>query len=259
MAKSQYTIELFRTAQHFAPSYELYWMDNKADWVELNFISALLRRDDQVVLLNTGLPKDYSEVDKFWRSWDQRTNTTVAKGEYILDQLLSRGVEPEQVDRVLVTPLTVYATGNLHLFPNATLCFSKRGWIDFQTPDPFSHQLPRAIVMPEAAHQYLTGAGWPKLSLLGEDQTVTAGIRAKWVGTHHRSSMAYVVDTAIGRVALTDCVFKYPNIEQHRPLGIQESMEECLRAYDWLKREADVIVPLYDPEVFARFPGGRIG
>jgi hypothetical protein len=71
--------------------------------------------------------------------------------------------------------------------------------------------------------------------------------------------MAYVVDTNIGRVALTDCVFKYPNIEQRRPLGIQESMEECLRAYDWLRREVDVVVPLYDPEVFARFPGGRIG
>jgi hypothetical protein len=168
-------------------------------------------------------------------------------------------VKPQQVTAVMVTPLTVYATGNLNQFPNAKVCVSKRGWVDFQTPDPFSHQLPRSIVMPETVHQYLTGPGWSKLHLVGEDEQLTDGIRAKWVGTHHRSSMAFVVDTSIGRVALTDCVFKYPNLEQHRPLGIQESMEECLRAYDWLKREADVVVPLYDPEVFVRFPGGRIG
>jgi glyoxylase-like metal-dependent hydrolase (beta-lactamase superfamily II) len=259
MTSPQYSIELFRTARHYAPSYELYWMDNKADWVELNFLSAIVRGGDELILINTGLPKDYSEVDRFWRSWDVRTNTTVDPGEYVLDQLKSRGIRPEQITRVLVTPLTVYATGNLHLFPNARVGFSKRGWIDFQTPDPFSHQLPRSIVMPDAVHQSLTGPAWSRLSLLGEDESVIPGIRAKWVGTHHRGSMAYVINTKAGRVALTDCVFKYPNIEARRPLGIQESMEECLRAYDWLRREADVVVPLYDPEVFARFPEGKIG
>ncbi|HEY1684562.1 MAG TPA: hypothetical protein VGG19_07355 [Tepidisphaeraceae bacterium] len=253
-----YTIELFRTARHFAPRYELYWMDNRADWEELNFISAILRRDDEITLINTGLPKDFSEVDRFWRSWDERTNTTVGEGEFILDQLAARNIAPEQINNILVTPLTVYATGNLHLFPNAKIAFSRQGWIDFQTPDRFSHQLPRPIVMPDAVHQYLTTAAWSRLRLLGDDEPFNDAIRAKWVGTHHRSSMAYIVNTPMGHIALTDCVFKYPNIEQHRPLGIQESMAECLRAYDWLSREADLIIPLYDPEVFKRFPGGRI-
>ncbi len=254
-----YTIELFRTARHWAPRYELYWMDNRADWEELNFVSALVRREGEIILINTGLPKDYSQVDQFWRSWDERTNTTVAPGEHVIDQLSRRGVEPRDVTSVLVTPLTVYATGNLDLFPNATLGFSKRGWIDFQTPDKYSHQLPRHIVMPDHVHTHLTSAAWDRLRLLGEEEQVTDGIRAKWVGTHHRSSMAFIIQTSAGRVAITDCVFKYPNIEQPRPLGIQESMEECLRAYDWLRQQADVIVPLYDPEIFKRHQNGRIG
>ena len=112
--------------------------------------------------------------------------------------------------------------------------------------------------MPDSVHAHLTTKAWPRLQLLGEDERVVDGIRAKWVGTHHRSSMAFVIDTKAGRVALTDCVFKYPNLEQRRPLGIQESMEECLRAYDWLRREADIVVPLYDPEIFTRHKDGKI-
>ena len=72
--------------------------------------------------------------------------------------------------------------------------------------------------------------------------------------------MAYVINTARGRVAVTDCLFKYGNIEgEHiEPPGIMESMEECFSTYARLKREADILIPLYDPEVLTRFPTGKV-
>jgi hypothetical protein len=233
-------------------------MDARSDWEDICFINAILRGGGKTILLNTGLPKDFSEIDDFWRKWDPRATATVKEGEFIVDRLKVLGVTPEQIDLVLLTPLTTYTTGNLPLFVNAKYAISRTGWVDFQTPDPFSHQLPRQIVMPRQVHDYVTTAGWTRLCLLGDDEEVIDGIRARWMGTHHRSSMAYVINTSRGRVALTDCVFKYPNLEEGRPLGIQESMAECLRAYDWLRKEADVVIPLYDPEVFLRFPGGRL-
>ena len=70
--------------------------------------------------------------------------------------------------------------------------------------------------------------------------------------------MAYFIETARGRVAVTDCCFKYGNIEKMHPIGIMESLPECLEAYERLRKEAETVIPLYDPEVLKRFPGGKV-
>ena len=71
--------------------------------------------------------------------------------------------------------------------------------------------------------------------------------------------MVFVVQTALGRVALTDAVFKYRNFEERIPLGLSESIEEHYRLFAKLKREADVVVPLYDPLLVERHAKGVIG
>ena len=71
--------------------------------------------------------------------------------------------------------------------------------------------------------------------------------------------MCFVVDTAAGRVGISDCVFKYGNIEEGEPLGIQESMEEYYVTTQRIAKETDIFVPLYEPDVLKRFPGGKIG
>jgi hypothetical protein len=35
-------------------------------------------------------------------------------------------------------------------------------------------------------------------------------------------------------------------------------MEECFRTYDRLRSEAAIVVPIYDPDVVERYPGGVI-
>jgi hypothetical protein len=71
--------------------------------------------------------------------------------------------------------------------------------------------------------------------------------------------MAIAIPTKKGRVIISDSFFKYGNIEKDLILGANESVEECRRSYARIRREADITVPLYDPEVLERFPGGVIG
>ena len=71
--------------------------------------------------------------------------------------------------------------------------------------------------------------------------------------------MAYVIDSAKGNVLVSDCFFKYRNVENMIPLGIMESMEECMRAYERIRKEAAVLLPLYDPLVPERLSGKQGG
>ena len=73
---------------------------------------------------------------------------------------------------------------------------------------------------------------------------------------HHRSSLAVCIDTAAGTVILTDCFFKYGNIEKNRYLGVMESMMEADATWKRIRKEADIYASIYDPEVFERHPGG---
>ena len=85
------------------------------------------------------------------------------------------------------------------------------------------------------------------------------GIDVFWTGVHHRSSVAVRVRTAEGTVIFSDCFFRYEHITEHRLLGINENMYEALEAYERIRREADILVPMYDPRVLENHPGGRIG
>lgn len=71
--------------------------------------------------------------------------------------------------------------------------------------------------------------------------------------------MAFLVETAKGVVGFTDAIFMYRNIEQNIPLGLSESLEEHYKLFARMRREADIIVPLYDPLVADRHRSGTIG
>lgn len=71
--------------------------------------------------------------------------------------------------------------------------------------------------------------------------------------------MGFIVPTAAGRVALTDAIFHYQNFEKSIPLGLSESVEEHHRLYARLRREADIVLPLYDQQIVERHPSLVIG
>ncbi len=261
-----YQITLLKMGETRVPSAEVYWMDRLIGWEDITFWACLISNGERCVLLNTGFPRDISALHQHWTTWAQAATgelghvPVVNPDNWIVTALAAHGVAAEQVDDVLVTPLTAYATGGLHQFPKARFWMSRRGWIDFHAPDPHVPQLPRHIVFPPEVLQYLIMEAAGRIHLLPDEPIeFIDGIQSWFCGAHHRSSMVFNIRTSVGRVAVTDAIFKYRNFEQRIPLGISESLEEHHRLYAHLARTADLVVPLYEPQVVDRHPSQRIG
>jgi glyoxylase-like metal-dependent hydrolase (beta-lactamase superfamily II) len=238
---------------------EVFWMNHWNEWVKLTFWMVVIRGGGKTAIINTGPPADLTDLNERWGgAFGERGKLARAESERPVNALASIGVRPEDVDYVLITPLQSYATANIQLFRRAQICLSRRGWIEDFHAEKFPLHVPRWHRIPRDTLHYLMFDGWEKVRLLADEDEILPGLRCFWAGVHHRSSMCYLIETARGRVAVSDCVFTYRNLEEHEPLGIQESLEEYYRAAERIRRESDLFIPLYEPEVIERHPGGKI-
>ncbi len=256
----QYTVQALKMGESQVPGPEVYWMEAWDRRETLYFMAFLIQGNGKNILVNTGVPQDLSRLNSRWLEVFGFEEAQIRREEEERPQnaLKRFGLAPDDIHYVIVTPLQAYATANIPMFRNAQVCISRRGWIeDFQAPTYHMH-VPREFRVPPEVNNYLQNEGWEKLRLLEDEDQVLPGITTFWAGVHHRSSIAICVNTARGKVVITDCFFKYPNIEQGKYLGVQESLLEAAVTWERLRREGDILVPIYDPEVFQRFPGGRI-
>ena len=254
-----YEIQLLKMGQCEVAGPQVYWMSHWNEWVEMCFWMAVIRGHGKTAIINSGPPADLTELNERWSSgFGERGKLVRQESERPIPALASLGIKPEDVDYVLITPLQIYATANIQLFPNAQICISRRGWIEDFHAEKFPMHVPRHLRISDETLRYLMFEGHEKIRLLRDEDEILPGLRCFWAGVHHRSSMCYMIETAKGQVAISDCVFKYKNIEDGEPLGIQESLEE----YHWtcrrIRRAAEIFIPLYEPDVIKRFPGGRI-
>src|SRR5947199_9791023 len=99
---------------------------------EMNIILYLIQGHGQNILVNTGPPADLNELNAAWLNFFGFPEAQIVRSE---DQrpasiLHSQGLTPEDINTVIVTPLQAYATANIHLFKKATVCISRKGWIE---------------------------------------------------------------------------------------------------------------------------------
>ncbi len=243
------------------PGPEVFWMSHFGQWLPLRVYVGIIRGEGRTVLVNSGPPQDYLDVmNDVWREeLGPRAHMTVDGADAVAAWLDRAGVAPQEVDAVIVTPLQAYAIGNIDRFPNAEVCVSRRGWEDLVAPARFDPR--RRMAVPDRLLRYLLEDRWARRRfrlLRDAADEVVPGVRTWWAGTHHRSSLAVEVDTPQGVAILSDVAFYYDNLEQDHPLGIQESMAECRRAYDRIRARGDRFVSLYDPRNGVRFPDGWV-
>jgi len=254
----KYSVQAFNAGTFWVPGPEVYWMENWNTREEMNALIFLVRGGGENILINTGPPRDLTVINKAWLGFFGYPEAQIVRGEDQLpgNILRSQGLTPEDISTVIVTPLQAYASANIPLFSKATIAISRRGWIeDFQAP--FYHlPVPRHLRIPVDVNNYLQNEGWEKVRLLADEEELRPGIRVFWAGVHHRSSLAVAIDTDKGTVIITDCFFKYGNIESGRYLGVMESMMEADATWARIRREAALFASIYDPEVFKRHPGG---
>lgn len=245
-------------AQAEVPGPEIFWMSHWNTWEMLFFYMAVIQGEGITAIVNTGPPSNLESLNERWRAFaGPRCQMQRTEQERPDVALRSIGIEPGDVTHVLITPLQVYATANIPLFPNAQICVSRRGWIEDIFARPRWLHVPRELCISDDVLKYLLFEARDRVRLLDDEEEIAPGLRAWWAGAHHRSSMVYEADTAHGAVAITDCAFKYGNLNGH-PLGIAESLAEGHAAYSRILRQARHVIPLYDPEALTRYPGGLV-
>jgi len=260
---SKYKLRVLKMGESDAPGPEVYWMSHWFEWETLYFYMIVIQGEGITAIINTGPPDDLTALNAYWLAGygDKRTEMRRLETERPLTALAGAGIKPTDVQYILVTPLQAYADANISKFPEAKKIFiSRRGWIeDFFAPPAPRSDFPRKLMIPDDQVVYLTTKVFDRVHLVEDREEVLPGIRMIWAGVHHRSSMAIAIPTDRGTVVVSDCFFKYGNIEKNIPLGVNESLEEGRRIYEVIRKEADITVPLYDPEVLKRFPQGVIG
>lgn len=239
------------------PGPEVFWMNDWDTWYPLAFQVVLIRGNGIVALVNTGPAKDLESMNDGWASFlGERARLTRKPGEFLLDQLALHDVRPEDVTHIFLTPLQLYTVSNVLEFPRALIHISRRGWVHFNTSHDHPHDDRDTSIPPEILRELVTTA-WPRVVLLDDEEEIAIGLRTWWAGSHHRATIAVEVDTSVGTIVISDAFFYLDNLTRNRPIGICENIYEALTAYERAGR-ADVILPLYDPSNFERFPGGVV-
>jgi glyoxylase-like metal-dependent hydrolase (beta-lactamase superfamily II) len=254
----KYSVQAFNAGTFWVPGPEVYWMQRWGTREEMNVLIYLVRGGGRNILINTGPPADLSILNAAWLGFFGFPEAQIVRSDdqRPLNILRSQGLSPEDITDVIVTPLQAYATANIHLFHNAEIHLSRKGWIeDFQAPYYHLH-VPRHLRIPPEVNDYLQNEGWERIRLLADEAEILPGINAFWAGVHHRSSLCVCVDTAKGNVIITDSFFKYGNIEEGHYLGVMESMMEADATWARIRKQGDIIASIYDPEVFVRHKGG---
>lgn len=262
IAKPEFTfnITIARVGQCEMPGPFVYRTSREEEWHTLFFYFIVIRGGGKTVVINTGLPEDLTQLNELWGEMaGPRCQVTREHDEHLGPVLVRLGVNPREVDYVVVTPFKNYLLANLDEFPNATICVSQHGWTERYLARRYPSPIPDpTAVSDEILDRLQTGTPNP-LRLLRDEDEILPGLKVFWAGVRDRSTMAIVVNTERGKVVITDACLTYEHIEGMVPVGMVDSLETCLNVYVMIRQAGPLIVPLYDPLVLERFEGGRIG
>jgi glyoxylase-like metal-dependent hydrolase (beta-lactamase superfamily II) len=254
-----YSLRVLYAARQKSPSCVWYYIGKIGEWRDLYFYYWLIQGNGHVVLVDTGVPLNKPEdFDILNRSHQYVHEDCVHPREHVVEPaaaLATVGLTPADVTKVFITSTSSYATGNIELFTNADIYVSRLGWENVTQGDTMGLYENR-VFFPKATMAYLQGLGKSKLHLV-DNEEVLPGLRFWWTGVHHRGSMAVTVQTAKGVVNFADAAFVYENLEEKRPIGCLESMEEWNTVYPKLM-DADIVLPFHDARLLDKYPGGVI-
>lgn len=242
------------------PGPEVYWMSAWDEWFDAEFWMVVARDGENIVVINTGPPADLGPLNAIWKGSHPsgKSQFTRLPGQRPLEALAGLGIKAEQVTHLMFTPIVAYTIGSIDAFPNASIHFSRRGWIEDVLVPPRPTHLPRDIFVPDKALAWLLFEAKGRVQLIDGEQEILPGLRAWESGVHHRSSLVIEITTASGVVAVTDSAFAYGNVESNINLGIGESYAEAMATYARIRDTSDALIPLYDPEVASRFLEGKV-
>lgn len=212
----------------------------------------LLEGTERTILIDTGLG-DIDEVSRMQSRYGVDFVASRSPEQDLVAGLARHGVEPGDVDVVVLTHLHFDHVGNNELFPNATFIVQRDELPQATEPPSFC-----MFYYPEYA--YKVEAVRDRLRVIEGDVQIDPAVRLVKIGGHTPGCMVVMVETEIGTVCLTsDVMYNYKNLELNWPMGSFWDLPDLMAGYERLHREADIIVPEHDWKFVELFPSGTIG
>lgn len=212
----------------------------------------LIEGAEQTILIDTGLG-DIDEVSRMQSRYGVDFVASRSADQDLVAGLAAHGVEPGDVDIVVLTHLHFDHIGNNELFPNATFVVQADELPQAMTPPSFC-----MFYYPE--YTYKMNAVKDRLRVIEGDVDIDPSVRLVKIGGHTPGCMVVMVSTDLGTVCLTsDVMYNYKNLELNWPMGSFWDLPDLMVGYERLHREADLIVPEHDWKFLELFPSGTIG
>ena len=166
------------------------------------------------------------------------------------------GLDPRDVEFVVLTHLHWDHAGNCDLFPDASVIVQARELRYAIAPGRFFR---KAFLAPSS--------GWgippylvPNLRTIEGEHKLASGLRLVRAAGHTPGSQAVIADTAHGSFAIAgDAVSTYANIDRDLPPGYHVDVDASMETLDDLRRAADHVLPSHDYAVFTDGPVTAIG
>ncbi|HEX3427919.1 MAG TPA: N-acyl homoserine lactonase family protein, partial [Candidatus Limnocylindrales bacterium] len=204
-----------------------------------------LLRGPTTVIVDTSVPRSGGAAEFIGEDFS-RTD-----GQDPRNALGAAGVDPSDVELVVLTHLHWDHAGNCDLFPESRVVVQESELRYAIAPGRFFR---RSFLSPLG--------GWgvppfvvPNLDVVRGTTQLAPGLRVEPVPGHTPGSQAVVIETADGTFAIAgDAVMAYANVEDDIPPGFHTSVDEAVDSIDRLATLADSLLPAHDYAVFTDGP-----
>ncbi|MFF2840604.1 N-acyl homoserine lactonase family protein [Paenarthrobacter sp. NPDC057981] len=211
----------------------------------------LIQGSDRTILIDTGLG-DVAEAIAVPARYGSPYMASRSEEQDIVAGLAQYGVEPQDIDTVVLTHLHYDHIGNNELFSNATFIVQKDELDLALNPPKFC-----MFYFPEYAYKLSVVAD--RLVVIDGDYEINDDVRLIKIGGHTPGCQSVLVKIDGAVVCLTsDVMYNYRNLELDWPIGSFWNLKELISGYKRIRREADIIVPQHDWQIFDKHPTGTI-
>lgn len=224
--------------------YEAYHEGDRAE--QLDFYFWLVRGHGRIILVDTGYSPE----------------TLAKRGKeglviHPVTALRELGIEPEDVDTVILTHFHYDHIGNVSAYPNASFVAHRAEyefWTGRHGKEPVAVLTADLGEIDEVVELRASG----RLELLENDLPIAPGLRVHKVGGHTPGQLIVIVEDPDGGVVLaSDSVHWYEELNRSMPFQIFFDLVEMYDAYALLRAYEDAgaeIVAGHDPLVMSRYP-----
>jgi glyoxylase-like metal-dependent hydrolase (beta-lactamase superfamily II) len=172
------------------------------------------------------------------------------------------GVDPEQIETVILSHMHYDHCGNFDLFPRARYHVQDKE-VDYCTGRCMCHQQLRNSYEEEYVVALVRKVFAGRVTFHNGVDEIAPGVTVHHIGGHAKGLQSVVVKTKRGPVVLaSDAIHLYPHLEEARVFPTTYNVAEVLEGYETLKRLAPSrhhIVPGHDPAVMRQYPPAKPG